>query len=121
MLLIFLFIGFVFQGDWGPLRVVVSVLGFGACIMVVVGFKARWSAIFLVMLLSILNVRFLGRHRSPADRRQQLLDSPLETPVARLPSVCMRGTLRLTFSYDFFQTLSIVGGLILLVNMGPGA
>jgi hypothetical protein len=57
VLLIFLFIGFVFQGEWSIFRAMVSVLGFGACIMVAVGFKARWSAMFLVMLLSILNVR----------------------------------------------------------------
>ena len=62
VLLIFLFIGFVFQGEWGLMRLIVSVLGFCACVMVAVGFKARWSATFLVLLLSILNVRTLARH-----------------------------------------------------------
>ncbi|WVR04652.1 hypothetical protein IAU60_001663 [Kwoniella sp. DSM 27419] len=56
ILLIFLFIGFVFQGSWSFARVIVSVVGLGACIMVAVGFKAKWSASFLVALLSIFNV-----------------------------------------------------------------
>jgi uncharacterized membrane protein YphA (DoxX/SURF4 family) len=34
----------------------VSLLGFVACVMVVVGFKAKLSAIILVLLLSIFNV-----------------------------------------------------------------
>ncbi|WFC94351.1 ER-derived vesicles protein erv29 [Malassezia brasiliensis] len=97
VLLIFLFIGFVFQGEWSFFRVAVSVLGFGACIMVVVGFKARWSAIFLVMLLSILNIAVNNFWTVHSEHPQ-------------------RDFLR----YDFFQTLSIVGGLLLLVNMGPG-
>lgn len=56
VLLIFLFIGFILHGQWNFLRVIVSILGLGACIMVAVGFKARWSASFLVLLLSIFNV-----------------------------------------------------------------
>ncbi|WVF69777.1 hypothetical protein IAT40_004556 [Kwoniella sp. CBS 6097] len=56
ILLIFLFIGFIFQGNWSLARVIVSVVGLGACIMVAVGFKAKWSASFLVALLSIFNV-----------------------------------------------------------------
>ena len=56
VLLIFLFIGFIIQGNWSIARVLVSVLGFGACVMVAVGFKARWSASFLVLLLSVFNV-----------------------------------------------------------------
>ena len=56
MLLIFLFIGFVFQGNWSFARVIVSLFGLGACIMVVVGFKAKWSATFLVLLISVFNV-----------------------------------------------------------------
>ena len=56
ILLIFLFVGFVFRGDWNFWRVLVSILGFGACVMVVVGFKAKWSAIMLVVILSIFNV-----------------------------------------------------------------
>ena len=56
ILLIFLFIGFIFQGKWSFARVIVSIVGLGACIMVAVGFKAKWSASFLVTLLSVFNV-----------------------------------------------------------------
>jgi len=56
ILLIFLFIGFIFQGNWSFARVLVSIVGLGACIMVAVGFKAKWSASFLVTLLSVFNV-----------------------------------------------------------------
>lgn len=56
VLLIFLFIGFVFSGDWSVWRVIVSLLGLLACIMVVVGFKAKFSATLLVVILSVFNV-----------------------------------------------------------------
>ncbi|WFD34376.1 ER-derived vesicles protein erv29 [Malassezia cuniculi] len=97
VLLILLFIGFVAQGEWSLFRVLVSLLGLGACIMVAVGFKARWSALFLVLLLSVLNIAV----------------NNFWTVHSAHPS---RDFLR----YDFFQTLSIVGGLLLLVSMGPG-
>ncbi|KAM0723091.1 hypothetical protein Q7P37_001291 [Cladosporium fusiforme] len=97
VLLIFLFIGFVFAGDWSIGRVAVICVGLVACVMVVVGFKAKWSAIILVMILSVFNVFVnnfwtLHEHHPHKDFAK----------------------------YDFFQILSIVGGLLLLVNMGPG-
>ncbi|KAK4547264.1 hypothetical protein LTR36_000919 [Oleoguttula mirabilis] len=97
VLLIFLFIGFVFAGDWSLGRLVVIGFGAVACVMVVVGFKAKWSAIILVMILSIFNVMVnnfwtLHPHHPHKDFAK----------------------------YDFFQILSIVGGLMLLINMGPG-
>jgi len=56
VLLIFLFIGFVFSGEWSVSRILVSLVGFVACVMVVVGFKAKWSAVLLVVILSIFNL-----------------------------------------------------------------
>jgi uncharacterized membrane protein YphA (DoxX/SURF4 family) len=56
VLLIFLFVGFVFSGQWSIWRVMVSLLGFIACVMVVVGFKAKFSATLLVVILSIFNL-----------------------------------------------------------------
>lgn len=56
VLLILLFIGFVLAGEWTFWRVLVSLIGFVACVMVVVGFKAKMSAVILVILLSIFNV-----------------------------------------------------------------
>jgi uncharacterized membrane protein YphA (DoxX/SURF4 family) len=56
VLLIFLFVGFVFSGQWSLWRVIVALLGFVACVMVVVGFKAKFSAIMLVVILSVFNL-----------------------------------------------------------------
>jgi len=97
VLLIFLFIGFVFTGKWSFGRIIVSLIGLVACVMVVVGFKAKLSAVLLVVLLSVFNLFVnnfwtLHPHHPHKDFAK----------------------------YDFFQILSIVGGLLLLVNMGPG-
>lgn len=97
VLLIFLFFGFVFSGEWSFWRILVSLIGLVACVMVIVGFKAKWSAVLLVVILSIFNVLVnnfwtLHEHHPHKDFAK----------------------------YDFFQILSIVGGLLLLVNMGPG-
>jgi len=56
VLLVFLFIGFVFSGEWTISRILVSLVGLVACVMVIVGFKAKWSAVMLVVILSIFNV-----------------------------------------------------------------
>lgn len=66
-------------------------------VMVAVGFKARHSAVLLVALMSVLNL-FLNnwwQHH---------------------PGTPERDFMR----YDFFQTLSIIGGFLLLVHAGPG-
>ncbi|KAH6909646.1 SURF4 family-domain-containing protein [Coprinopsis sp. MPI-PUGE-AT-0042] len=97
VLLIFLFLGFIIQGEWSIMRVLVSIFGLAACGMVAVGFKAKWSAGFLVLVLSVFNV-FANNWWSVHSAHPQ----------------------RDFLKYDFFQTLSIVGGLILLLNMGPG-
>ncbi|KAI9750430.1 MAG: hypothetical protein M4579_006469 [Chaenotheca gracillima] len=97
VLLIFLFIGFVFSGEWTFGRVMVSLLGLVACVMVVVGFKAKFSAVMLVVILSIFNLL--------VNNWWALHPHHVHRDFAK---------------YDFFQILSIVGGLLLLVNMGPG-
>ena len=56
VLLIFLFVGFVFSGTWSFGRIIVALLGFVACVMVVVGFKAKFSATMLVVILSVFNL-----------------------------------------------------------------
>ncbi|KAK4162139.1 SURF4 family-domain-containing protein [Cladorrhinum sp. PSN259] len=97
VLLIFLFIGFVFSGQWSVWRIIVSLLGLVACVMVVVGFKAKFSATLLVVILSVFNVL--------VNNFWTLHDHHPHKDFAK---------------YDFFQILSIVGGLLLLVNSGPG-
>ncbi|SAM05387.1 hypothetical protein [Absidia glauca] len=97
ILLIFLFIGSAFHGEWSLLRVFVSLYGLVACVMVAIGFKAKWSALFLVLFLSIFNV-FINNFWSVSHTHYR----------------------RDFLKYDFFQTLSTVGGFLLLVSTGPG-
>ncbi|KAG0055791.1 hypothetical protein BGZ83_007371 [Gryganskiella cystojenkinii] len=97
VLLIFLFLGFAMHGTWSLSRVIASLIGFAACVMIAVGFKAKLSAMFLVLFLSVFNI-----------------------VVNNFWSV-EKGHMQKDFlKYDFFQTLSIMGGLLLLVTIGPG-
>jgi len=96
ILLIFLF----FSVIWGKmtfLRLSLSVVGILVCIMVAVGFKAKWSAAFFVTVLSISNIIVNNWWSLKADH-----------------------PLRDFHKYDFFQNLSIMGGFLLLVGLGPG-
>jgi uncharacterized membrane protein YphA (DoxX/SURF4 family) len=97
VLLIFLFVEFIFSGEWSLFRVIIGFIGFVVCMTVIVGFKAKWSATVLVLFLSIFNVIV---------NNWWTLDS----------SHSERDFLK----YGFFQTLSIMGGLLLLVSLGPG-
>lgn len=109
VLLITLFLGLIFRtGVWSGFRMLITMLELVACIMVVVGFKAKTSAMFLVAFLSILNILLNDfwdyRHKTTT---RDFLKYDLFWKFCN-------------FRYDFFQTLSIIGGLLLLVNMGPG-
>lgn len=97
VLLVLLFLGFIFNGEWNLARLIVSIIGLGACGMIVVGFRAKWSATFLVSLLCIINML-----------------------VNNWWSVQHSNYKRDFLRYDFFQCLSIMGGLLLLVSIGPG-
>ncbi|KAJ1987510.1 ER-derived vesicles protein erv29 [Dimargaris cristalligena] len=97
VLLILLFLSFILSGEMTLLRGLVSLVGLIACVMVVVGFKAKWSAMFLVLFLSIFNVL-----------------------INNWWDIDYNPTHRDFVKYDFFQTLSIMGGLLLLVSLGPG-
>ncbi|KAK9462247.1 SURF4 family-domain-containing protein [Lipomyces oligophaga] len=97
VLLIFLFLGFVISGGWSFGRVLVSFLGLIACSLVAVGFKTKLSALFLVVLLSLFNVIVNHYWTYPSNHPN-----------------------RDFLKYEYFQTLSIVGGLILVVNAGAG-
>ncbi|KAF9185176.1 hypothetical protein BGZ51_006590 [Haplosporangium sp. Z 767] len=97
VLLIFLFIGFALHGSWSLTRVIGSIIGFAACVMIAIGFKAKWSAMFLVLFLSVFNI---------------VVNNWWSVDNAHMQKDFLK--------YDFFQTLSIMGGLLLLVTIGPG-
>jgi uncharacterized membrane protein YphA (DoxX/SURF4 family) len=97
ILLVLLFFGFIIQGEWSLLRIFVTMIGLASSIMVVVGFRAKWSASFLVTFLCIMNVivnNWWSIHHSTYSRD--------------------------VTKYNFFQCLSIMGGLLLLISIGPG-
>ncbi|TGO44237.1 hypothetical protein BCON_0565g00010 [Botryotinia convoluta] len=98
VLIVLTFLAFFFSLELNLLSVIISIVGFGVCVMVAVGYRAKMSGIVLVSMLSVLNFLindFWNLHQSHPRKA-----------FAR---------------YDFLQTLSIAGGLILLVDNGPGA
>ena len=100
--------------------------------MVAVGFKAKWSAAFLVVVLSIFNVfvnNFWTVHTMHPERDflksvvsflpwNTILTSTTDTISSRRYVCVIISNYFLDFTYEYIT--AIVGGLILLVNMGPG-
>lgn len=85
--------------------------------MIAVGFKAKWASAFLVLLLSVFNV-FINNWWSVHSKHPQR--DFLKCVALKFVVTHNIRILNSVIRYDFFQTLSIVGGLLLLVSQGPG-
>ncbi|CDK29864.1 unnamed protein product [Kuraishia capsulata CBS 1993] len=97
IMLILLFLVFAFKTSWSFFRLFVVLVGFFACSAVVVGYKTKFAAVLLVVLFSIYNIS--SNHYWTYGQRDARRDY---------------------LKYEFFQTLSIVGGLLIILNTGAG-
>lgn len=97
LLIIVLFVTHLLRTQWTFYTALLNIPSTAACALLIVGYKARISASILAALLLIQNVTVNAFWTYPAYNPAR--------DVKR---------------YEHFQVLSVIGGLILLVNLGAG-
>lgn len=97
MMLIVLFLAFMINAGFSFFSLLTVLIGIFSCTAVAIGYRTKFNAAILTAILSIFNV--LTNHYWTYEWKDARRDYE---------------------RYEFFQILSIIGGLLLIVNTGAG-